>query len=166
MDGADEARERAVLLLEEHPGVDSQLAAHAIVDNAIAVVDPEGVRQRWFVPVVLHDTSGDRDDDGNSGDSDSSELQPVLVGFFVLGLDLVVHRWSSFQRRAGSLDGCPPAATWLDPATIASRARTVTATEPTGPPMLSYDGAPERLAWAVPCGSTTVYVAGDAAWAR
>jgi hypothetical protein len=135
----DDARARAEQLLADPGLVDAALARSAVVGAAIPIVGPGGAGrpERWFVPVVA----------GNE-----------LVGFFVLGLDLTSHRWSTFPRR-------PPAATWLDPDVIGAAARAAAGgDEPSGPPVLSYDGAPERLAWAVPVGDRTVFVAGDATW--
>ncbi|MGW0017709.1 hypothetical protein ACWDUD_05230 [Rhodococcus sp. NPDC003382] len=44
------------------------------------------------------------------------------------------------------------------------RARTVASGEPSGRARLTYDGTPDRIAWAVPFTSGWVYVAGTAAW--
>jgi hypothetical protein len=116
----------------------------AAVGEPLPVRSPRGELDSWFVPVVMGD---------------------VLVGFALLERTLVLRRWSTFQRRAGSLDGCPPAASWLDPDRVARVAAGVAADTAGSPPYLSYDGSPDRLAWAVPLpGGRTVYVAGDAAW--
>jgi hypothetical protein len=87
-----------------------------------------------------------------------------LVGFFQLEPDLRVHRYSSFQRRRGAIDECPPAAAWLDPSEIGMRARAAARSgEELGEPVLSYDGSRDRLAWRVPVlgSAAAIYVAAE-----
>lgn len=90
-----------------------------------------------------------------------------LAGFLQLAADLVFRRYSSFQRRPPSLEGCPEVADWLDQSQILDRARTrATAGEKLAEPFLTYDQNPDRLVWAVgatdPQGrESTIYVAGD-----
>jgi hypothetical protein len=116
----------------------------AAVGEPVPVRSPRGELDSWFVPVIADD---------------------LLVGFALLEPTLVLRRWSTFQRRTGALDGCPPAASWLDPGRVARVAAGVAADTAGSPPYLSYDGSPDRLAWAVPLpGGAIVYVAGDAAW--
>jgi hypothetical protein len=142
-EAAAAVRKRARWLLDDPSWVSPLVAASGVVEEPLPIVDPAGRHERWFVPVVVDHR---------------------LAGFFVVGLDLVVHRWSTFQRRPESLEGCPPAADWLDPTVIAGRAAEVAPGEPTGPPVLGYDRAPDRIAWRVPVGGRTVHVAGTAAW--
>jgi hypothetical protein len=97
----------------------------------------------WFVPVTVGE---------------------VLAGFFVLNLDNTMRRWSSFQRRAGALSGCPDAADWLSEQRIVARAVQAGAPGEPGEPYLSYDTVPDRIAWAVPFGSRVVFVTGAASW--
>lgn len=139
------ARARAELVAAEPGIVDRALAPRAGVGDPVPIVDPDGRHDRWFVPVVVDAT---------------------LLGFVVLGRDLVVHRWSTFQRRPGSLDGCPEAAEWMDRERIAATAESVAGSAaPTASPVLSYDGAPDRLAWRVPLADGGVaWVAGSTAW--
>jgi hypothetical protein len=76
-------------------------------------------------------------------------------------------RYSTFQRRPGSIEGCPSAEFWLDKATITNKARTLAvAGETLTQPVLSYDRSPSRLAWLVkavnPEGQVrAIYVTGD-----
>jgi hypothetical protein len=141
--GATAIRQRARWLLEDRSWVSPLVASSGVVEGPLTINDGAGNPERWFVPVVVGEQ---------------------LVGYFVFGLDGVVHRWSTFQRRPDSLDGCPAAADWLDPDTITSRARDVAGRQPTGRPVLGYDDSPDRLAWRVPVGDRTVAVAGTAAW--
>jgi len=126
---------------------DAWTRRHGKVGSAVTVEAPQGIPRSWFVPVVYKDR---------------------LLGFFELSLDLVPQRYSSFQRREGALDGCPPAVDWLDPETIRRRAQArLDSGETAGKPYLSFDALPARLAWAVPVTSTDrgeriLFVAGDA----
>jgi hypothetical protein len=100
---------------------------------------PHGAADSWFVPLV--------DDD-------------ELAGFVQLGLDLGLRRASWLRA---------PAASWLDRDTIrgtARRAAGAADAERLGEPVLSFDGSPDRLAWAVPVGDgeATIFVTGDYAW--
>lgn len=119
------------------------------VAEAIAIRTPDGTLHSWFVAVTVNDR---------------------IVGFFQLLPDLTPIRWSTFQRREDSLAACPPAAHWLDRAAIRDRAAALAGGDETaGPPALSYDRVPDRIAWAVPLvsadGATrTVFVAGAAVW--
>lgn len=108
----------------------------AIVGEPLLVQAPDGSPQSWFAPLV-----------------DGVEL----VGFVHLGLDLALRRVSSLRA---------PAASWLDPAVVVDVARRVARDdERLGQPVLSFDGSPDRLAWAVPVeGDGTLFVTGDYAW--
>lgn len=113
----------------------------ALLGTPIAVRDASGTVSSWFVPLV----AGDR-----------------LTGFVELLPDLTHRRTSRFADP-------PPASSWLDPAAIGDRASTAMAPgETAGDPYLSFDGAPDRIAWAVPVhsgdGDRLVFVAGDAVW--
>lgn len=138
-------RARAERVVAEPGVIDRAFAVQARVLDAVPIVDPAGRHERWFVPVVVG---------------------AALLGFVVLDRELVVHRWSTFQRQPGSLDGCPEVATWLDAERIVGTASTVAgAARPEGPPALGYDGAPDRIAWRVPLDDgRTAWVAGPAAW--
>ncbi|MCP4304782.1 MAG: hypothetical protein GY788_07905 [bacterium] len=119
------------------------------IGEPIRIIGPTGAPHGWFVPIT----------DGE-----------VLTGFVELEVDRQVRRSSTFQRRPGSLAGCPAAASWLDTDTIRRRAEAVLRPgDATRAPYLSYDRVPDRLAWAVSVvsadgGERTVYVAGEVAW--
>jgi hypothetical protein len=144
---SDEAVQAARKLLQAGVMADAWTRKNGDVRLAIPVESPRGKLRSWFVPVIYKDR---------------------LVGFFELTPELVPHRYSSFQRREGQMDGCPPAGDWLDPATIRRRAASLLqAGESTKEPYLSYDTLPSRLAWAVPVTSSArceriVFVAGEA----
>lgn len=120
----------------------------ALLGEPLPVLDGDGRLSSWFVPLV----DGDR-----------------LVGFVELLPDLTHRRTSWFPRRPDSRDGCPPWAWWLDPSSVLEHARAEIRSEETAAdPYLSFDGVPDRLAWAVPVqgphGGRIVFVAGDSAW--
>jgi hypothetical protein len=121
----------------------------ARVGTPIAVLAPDGSLDSWFVAVTV----GDR-----------------LAGFFQLLPDLTLMRYSSFQRREDTLEGCPAAGSWTDADSIRRRAQAhARPGETAGEPVLSYDRAPSRLAWTVsltaPDGTTRkLCVAGHAVW--
>lgn len=122
------------------------IIASARIETPIAVQTPDDRLHSWFVPV----TAGDR-----------------LNGFFQFLPDGTFMRFSSFQRRAGELTGCPAAADWLDASRIQARAEVQRQPEETSSkPFLTFDRAPDRLVWAVPltnaCGEVRlVYVVGE-----
>lgn len=110
------------------------------------VKGPDGSTVGWFIPVVVSER---------------------LVGFLQLDSRLSLLRWSTFPHRAGSIDDCPSAESWLDPKVILHRARLVApAGTSLGEPYLTFDRHLTRLVWAVhaqkPGGGThTVYVVGE-----
>ena len=113
----------------------------AQLGTPIAVKNGEGALASWFVPIL-------------SGAS--------LAGFVELLPDLTHRRTSWFPDP-------PSSSSWLDPVAIRARAATaLAADEVAGEPSLSFDGSPERLAWAVPVrgarGDGIVFVAGDGVW--
>lgn len=145
---AAEAKQRAKELLRSgHFGGFS--ARKGQVLDPIPVVAPNGVMHSWLVPVALEDT---------------------MLGFFELLPNMTMTRYSSFQRDPSSLKGCPPVAAWTDPDAVLRAARPhLRPGETARTPVLSYDGAPARLAWAIEVvaanGSRRViYVAGAAVW--
>ena len=146
---SDEAVQTARKLLQTGVMTDAWTRRNGEVRQALPVEFPKGELRSWFVPVVYEDR---------------------LLGFFELTPELVTQRYSSFQRREGQTEGCPPAADWLDPATVRRRAaKLLRAGETAGEPYLSYDILPSRLAWAVPvttpAGSQrVVFVAGETAF--
>lgn len=114
------------------------------VGPALPVHHPDGSVESWFVPV----TRGDR-----------------LAGFVRVTADL------RFQAASAFPPGARPAAdSWLDSRRVRDMAAgSADGVQVTGEPVLSYDGAPARIAWAVPVrladgGEATVYVAGASIW--
>jgi hypothetical protein len=128
---------------------DAALPAGSKVLPALAVRTLEGALQGWFVPVV----AGDR-----------------LVAFLRFTLQHVLAGTSTFMRQSKRIDACPLAADWLDTPQIRSRAQALAAPgEHAGEPMLSFDGVPDRFAWAVPlrragAAPRWVFVAGTSVW--
>jgi hypothetical protein len=60
-------------------------------------------------------------------------------------------RYSTFQRQAGNLAGCPQASDWLDPVMVQRHAQEhAEPGETLATPILTYDRHPTRLVWAVP----------------
>ena len=137
----------AKALLDDGAMADGWTRQHGEVRTAIPVEFPKHVVHSWFVPV----THGD-----------------LLLGFFELTPELFARRYASFQKRDGSLEGCPPVLDWVDHETVRRKAaRHVGLNVVMGEPYLSYDNYPSRLAWAVPVrsangSSRVVFVAGDA----
>lgn len=106
------------------------VAASGRIEAPIPVQSPAGQLHSWFVPVTV----------GNQ-----------IAGFFQFLPDGTFMRFSSFQRRADDLAGCPDAADWLDLNQIQERAAVhVQPDERSGKPFLTYDKTPDRLVWAVP----------------
>ena len=126
---------------------DDAVRRDATVAEPLAVAGPDGRPHSWFVGLTI----GDR-----------------IVALFQLLLDGTVMRFSSFQRRPGTLEGCPAAREWLDP-TFARELviRRSQAGDEVGAAVLTFDRNPDRLVWAVSvkqeaAGRTrTVYVAGN-----
>lgn len=138
MDPTELARDRATAVADRPD----------LVGEPVRIRDELGRFHGWFVPLV----EGDR-----------------IVGFIELDEYLIHRRTSRFAARAGSAEHPPPATWWLDPTTVLEHARPVLgAQERAGEPYLSFDGVPDRLAWAIPVtgpeGNRLVYVAGTAAW--
>lgn len=125
-------------------------AAGAFTDAPTQLAEPLPIRDvdgrlaAWFVPLI----------DGST-----------IVGFVEVLPDLTHRRTSSFGGRGGGMD----AADWVDPDVVARRAAAhLRPGEVPGTPFLSFDGVPDRLAWAVPVngldGPRMVWVAGVAVW--
>ena len=129
---------------------DAQLRATARVGLALPVLTPDGTLNSWFVPLTVGE---------------------ILAAFMQILPDGTLMRFSSFQRRAGDLEGCPASADWLDTARIAQRAQAERrAHERAGEPFLTFDRNPDRLVWSVPftdAGGVTrhVHVVGTSVYA-
>ena len=71
-------------------------------------------------------------------------------------------RWSAFQTAVDASE-------WTDPGRVLEHAKSkLELGEAPGSPVLTYDGVPDRLAWAVPVigrrPGVALYVAGSAVW--
>lgn len=99
------------------------------VGSPLPIANPDGSLHSWFVPL---------------------QLGKVLVGFAQILGSLVPMRFSSFQRRPDSTEGCPDVADWIDPNRILERAREFAdVNESLSDPVLTYDQVPSRIAWRV-----------------
>lgn len=111
------------------------------IGEPLPIHSPAGECAGWFVP---------------------SALEGRLVGFHQLRPDLVPMRWSEFPTHVDL-------STWIDPARVLQTATMeLRPGETSGRPVLSYDGNPDRVAWAVPVigpdQGVAVFVAGSVAW--
>lgn len=106
------------------------VAASGQIEAPVPIQAPDGQLHSWFVPVIANG---------------------YLAGFFQFLPDGTFMRFSSFQRRADDLAGCPAAEDWLDLDQIQARALDHREPDETGGrPFLTYDRSPDRLVWAVP----------------
>lgn len=122
--------QQAERLLRSGCAGDPLVAQHGRTTPPYRITAPDGVPAGWLVGIAVVDQ---------------------LAGFLQFTPTGELLRYSSFQRRPGSLAGCPLVADWLDPATIRQHAQTQAAPDETlGEPLLTYDHAPTRLVWAVP----------------
>jgi hypothetical protein len=141
--GAPRIRAAARRLLESGAVGDDGTRRGGTVGTPVPVRAPSGALHSWFVPVVVDDER--------------------LAAFLQLLPDETLMRFSSFTAP-------PPAADWLDAKTILRRARTGQRPgETPGPPFLTYDRNPDRLAWGViftgaDGAERLVLVAGDAVY--
>jgi hypothetical protein len=112
----------------------------------IPIVNVKGDTEAWFVGVGVNE---------------------LLAGFFQIDIQLNLMRYSSFQRKTSSLDGCPKIDTWTNSDTIIKNARkSASSEEKLGEPFLTYDGNINRIAWGVPTQTADnqtriIYVAGE-----
>ena len=138
--------QQAERLLRSGVAQDTLVARQGRAAPPLAIVAPGGAAAGWFVGIVVTDQ---------------------LAGFLQFTVAGQLLRYSSFQRRPGSLAGCPMTAEWLDPTTIKQYAQAQAQPgEALGEPVLTYDQAPTRLVWAVPTTlpdgqAGTIYVAGS-----
>ena len=129
----------------------ASLGTPATLSAPLTIHGPAGEADGWFVPLL----TGEQ-----------------LIGYLRFGADGSRRGLSSFQRRPGQRAGCPQAADWLDAQRITARARAHAHAGPDAtalPPVLSYDGSPEHLAWRVVFTAAdgrrcAVCVAGTSAW--
>lgn len=111
-------------------------ALGATIEDPIPVETPTGELDSWFVALTADEQ---------------------LLGFFQLEPDLVLHRYSTFDRP-------PLAADWLDRGVIRGRARTAADDgDRLGEPILTYLSSRDRLAWRVPIANrpAAIYVSGE-----
>ncbi|OKY76806.1 MAG: hypothetical protein BM485_01690 [Desulfobulbaceae bacterium DB1] len=127
----------------------SMVRKSAIIGTPMEILTLKGDLHSWFVPVTL----GDR-----------------LAGFFQFLSDLTLMRYSSFQRRDDSIEGCPAADSWLDEETIRHLAqKNARPGETVENTFLTFDRTPSRLAWAAVLTSAdgkkrTLHIAGQTVW--
>ena len=90
-----------------------------------------------------------------------------LLGFLQFDFDLNFMRYSTFQRKKSSLEGCPDSRTWLDPKYIKNRAKSKASPgDILDEPLLSFDKNLTRIAWVVKAVNKNsnvkkIFVAGD-----
>ncbi len=138
--------QQAERLLRAGAAQDPLVAQQGRAAPPLAILAPNGSPAGWFVGIAVAEQ---------------------LAGFLQFTQAGELLRYASFQRRPGSLAGCPQAADWLDPALIKQRAQAQAQPgEVLGEPSLSYDQAPTRLVWAVPTvkpggQAGAIYVAGS-----
>jgi hypothetical protein len=116
--------------------VDDPAGLDATIEDPIPVETPTGELDSWFVALTADEQ---------------------LLGFFQLEPDLVLHRYSTFDRP-------PLAADWLDRGAIRGRARTAADDgDRLGEPTLTYLSSRDRLAWRVPIANrpAAIYVSGE-----
>src|SRR5262249_23428323 len=112
------------------------------------VVGPRGEPHSWLVGLTV-------------GDRLAAGVPALLDGF---------PMWdSSFPGQPGDVTRCPPAADWLDPATVRKRAATAQRGRVIEEPFLTFDRNPDRVVWAVRVQDSNgqqrmVFVAGDAVY--
>lgn len=112
------------------------MSAHP-AGRPLPVRDAAGRRVLWFVPLLS--ASGEQ-----------------VLGYRLEELDGQVRRVAEFGRPQD-------AAAWTDPAAVARRASALG--EVAGEAVLTFDGVPDRFAWAVPlAGGRIAWVTGDHAW--
>jgi len=116
---------------------------------AIPVHALEGRLESWLVPIVLDDW---------------------VVAYLRFSPHGMLRGSVNLLEREGALAACPLAEDWLDVTVIQERALVMAFEDETaGAPMLSFDGAPDQLAWAVPlrsdaAGERWVFVSGADVW--
>lgn len=117
--------------------------AHSVrpgrLGEPIRVISPTGALEDWVVP-VLQGTQ--------------------VIGFYQLTSELRIKRFSELAD--------PNAFTINLHDVLLAAQRALDPSERPGIPFLSYDGNPDRLAWAVPVdgpsGPATIFIAGGVAW--
>ena len=125
-------------------GVEILVRVRGRVGQPIPVEHPRGSITHWFIPV---------------------EVDGRLAGYFLFDSGLIFQRYSSFLRRADSVEGAPDRESWTEPARVLKTAAGAAHAQKLGEPYLTYDGVLARLAWAVPIqsksGTHVLYVTGD-----
>ncbi len=130
---------------------DPLVAAAGVTRRPIPIRSADRSVVGWFVPVAVG---------------------RALAGFMQFDARRALRRYAAFQRRRGTVEGCPAAKAWTDPKTVASVAagRLGKGFRP-GAPFLTYDGILDRIVWAVPARNArrdtrVAYVAGEHAYLR
>lgn len=137
-------REQALHLLRTGITNDPALEERGTVHDPLPGYDQDDNLPCWFIGITVENK---------------------IAGFIVLGTDLRMKRYWTFQREKGTFNGCPDADDWLNPDNVVARARTKA--HPGAvltPPYLTFDKTSDRVVWAVDeTGPVrkTVYVAGD-----
>lgn len=140
-----EISKKAESLLRSAFFTDKFISQQGKIHPPIPVLNSDESINSWFVAIVM---------------------DQLLAGFFQFSNELEVMRYSSFQRQAGSLDGCPKAYIWLDKERMMDRAKKeMKNNEEVSEPYLTYDSNPFRIVWAVSAISShnkrRIYVAGN-----
>jgi hypothetical protein len=148
VDSTPEQLQRLALeYLRSEEGVEDVVRRDGRIGQPIPVEHPRGSVTHWFVPVAV-DTR--------------------LAGYFLFDAHPTFQRYSSFLRRANSVEGAPDLESWTEPARVLKTAAGSAHAQKLGEPYLTYDGVLARLAWAVPVESESgiLYVAGNHAYTR
>ncbi len=145
---ADLVKSQARRLIERGIIEDPFVRQKGRVVDAMRIHDPTGEGMGWIVPVTVG---------------------RALVGFFQFDKKLQRLRYSSTQRKRGTVDGAPLAASWFDPKQVIRQAQNVVpGARVVKAPLLAYDGNISRIAWLVrlgtKAGEIVVFVAGDYAY--
>ncbi|HUN07120.1 MAG TPA: hypothetical protein PLQ56_10995 [Aggregatilineales bacterium] len=146
---ASQILDKALKLINSGQIGDSLIRHRGKVEQPIVVVDADDKPESWFVGVIVDER---------------------IAGFLQLDLHGRLRRYSSFQRRSETLEGCPPAKDWLDPETILGLVRArVDPGATLSVPTLSYDRSPDKIVWRINIvdqsgQASTVFVAGNYAY--
>lgn len=128
-DMRERVHQEARRLFESGITQDSLVESKGTVEPPLPILDLNQELNSWFVAITV---------------------ESRIAGFMQFTTEFVLMRYSTFQRTASSLEGCPEAPAWLDQSYILDAAKTLMADdELVGEPFLSYDKHPNRIAWAI-----------------